>query len=999
MYTNCHSYYSLGYGTFSETDLLELAEEHKIFYITLTDINNTSAVLNFLKEAKDYKVWPAIGVDFRNDIDQQYVMIAKTNKGFEAINRFLSGHLHDESDFPTIAPDLEEVYVIYPFERVMELEKTDFKSNEYIGISVRNLNRLPFTKYKNYTEKLVVQQQVSFRNKADFNAHRLLRCIALNTLLSKLQLDEQSELENRMYSKDQLLALYAEHPYVLENTKRMLQSCKVDFFFGDERTNQNQLMYFESREKDFNYLQQLCYRKLPERYKEVTPKIIARVEKELETIKKMDFVSYFMINYMMIERAKSQGYYHIGRGSGANSIVAYIIGITNVDPIELDLYFERFINVFRNSPPDFDIDFSWTDRDEMTAYLFDTYDNVALLGTYVTFKYKSTVRELGKVFGIPKMEIDAYLSGYPTVGQNGKYFEYVEKYSHYIESFPRFTSVHSSGIIITEKPIYYFSATIMPPKNFETVQFDMNIAEEVGIYKFDILAQRGLAKIKESLALIRENQPDAIIKDIDDVKEFINDPKLNKMLETGDCMGVYYVESPAMRGLMTKMQTNDYIGLVAASSIIRPGVSGGGMKNEFILRHRFPEKRKEAHPVMLDILHETYGVMVYQEDVLKVAHEFAGFSLAEADILRRGMRGKTKSKGVIAKMEAKFRNNCLKKGFESKVVGEVWSQMRAFAGYAFAKGHSASYAVESYQSLYLKQYFPIEFMVAVLNQGGGFYKVETYLHELKKRGAIVEMPCVNNSDHPHRLIGKTVYLGFGLIKGLETNVIQKILNERQLYGSFKGLEDFLFRVNIGVEQISMLIRMNAFRFIGEDKHKTMWKAYLHFSKTKKKPGIPLLFQEKAKEYTLPNIRTSQTIEAYDQISLLGFPLISRFELLKDEMEPSITASQLKGYNKRRVVIYGNLITAKDTPTQNKRIMAFGTFFDRDGMVFDTVHFPGFIEKYPLKAKGIYKITGIVAEELGHYAINAEQAIYQAITPDPRHHTTSNSNKNSNLLIQ
>ncbi|MEZ7875688.1 MAG: DNA polymerase III subunit alpha, partial [Polaribacter sp.] len=398
----------------------------------------------------------------------------------------------------------------------------------------------------------------------------------------------------------------------------------------------------------------------------------------------------------------------------------YIIGITDVDPIELDLYFERFINPFRASPPDFDIDFSWKDRNTVTQYIFDRFDNVALLATYNTFKYRAVVRELGKVFGLPKEEIDK-LSKRVAGHKLDEISKLVLKYGKLIEGFPNYVSVHSAGVLILDKPIHYYSATSLPPKGFATVQFDMNIADDVGVFKFDILGQRGLAKIKDALAIIKENNPSAPEIDITDIERFKKDKKINNLLKTGGAIGAYYVESPAMRGLMQKLQTQDYLGLVAASSIIRPGVSGSGMKEEFIKRHRFPEKRKEAHPILLEIMPETYGVMVYQEDVMKVANKFADLTLGEADVLRRGMSGKYRSVEEFKAVEDKFVSNCRKKGHKDALIFEVWNQIKSFAGYAFAKGHSASYAVESYQSLFLKCYYPIEFMTAVLNNGGGFY--------------------------------------------------------------------------------------------------------------------------------------------------------------------------------------------------------------------------------------------------------------------------------------
>ncbi len=993
MYTNCHTYYSLRYGTFSEVELLEMAQKNDITYVALTDINSTTAVLSFLQLSGNYKIYPIIGVDFRNGVDQQYVVLAKNNIGFQTINTFLSEHLHSKSDFPEKAPELENTFVIYPFEKVLELEKIKFKANEFIGISVKDLNKLPFSVYKGYVDKLVIHQTVTFRNQSDYNAHRLLRAIDLNIVLSKLPESQQGNKTDRMHTKDDLLTRYADYPSMIENTKRILQQCKVDFFFNDDRTNQNQDRYFNTKEQDFDYLKKLCYDKLYSRYPEAQPTIIERVEKELEAIKTMDFVSYFLINYDIVQYAISKEYPFIGRGSGANSIVAYIIGITNVDPIDLDLYFERFINIYRSSPPDFDIDFSWKDRNDVTRYIFERFEHTALMGTYVTFQYKAVVRELAKVFGVPKIEVDTFLKGYTIDPKNDEFFKLIHKYGKLIHGFPNYISIHSGGIIITKKPIYYYTATILPPKGFQTIMFDMNIAENLGIYKFDILAQRGLSKIKDAITIIRENQPEASIENIDNVYKFKSDPEINNLLKVGDCMGVFYVESPAMRTLMTKLQTQDYLGLVAASSIIRPGVANGGMKNQYILRHRYPEKKKEAHPVLLAILEDTYGVMVYQEDVLKVAHKFAGLSLAESDILRRGISGKSRSKGEVLRIAQKFKTNCIQKGYTPEDTESVWNQIQAFAGYAFAKGHSASYAVESYQSLYLKKYFPLEFMTAVLNNGGGFYNIPTYINEIKKCGGIVAPPCINTSDHPNRIIGKTVFLGFGMIRDIETRTIQKILNERQLYGSFTSFSEFVDRIHISLEQLILLIRLDAFRFTTIDKHHLMWEAYLQCKSSKTTQIHPVLFKPKKIDYTLPEISSNFVIDAYDQIELLGFPLVSQFQLLLEEPSSMLKANTLKNFSAKKVIIYGNLITAKRVKTNKNQMMIFGTLLDSEGDIFDVVLFPKVALEYPMKSKGIYKILGSVIEELGYFYIVADKAERQAIVPDPRFHTPENSNKN------
>ncbi|MCL4154796.1 UNVERIFIED_CONTAM: hypothetical protein GTU68_041179, partial [Idotea baltica] len=681
--------------------------------------------------------------------------------------------------------------------------------------------------------------------------------------------------------------------------------------------------------------------------------------------------------------AKSKGYFHVGRGSGANSIVAYIIGITDVDPIELDLYFERFINPFRASPPDFDIDFSWKDRDDVTQYIFKRFENTALLATYNTFKYKAVVRELGKVFGLPKEEIDKLSKGNLSTNQVDEVGKLVLKYGKLIEGFPNYVSVHSAGILILDTPIHNYSATFLPPKGFSTVQFDMIIAEDVGVFKFDILGQRGLAKIKDTLEIIAENRPELPPIDIHDLERFKNDKKINDLLKSGGAIGAYYVESPAMRGLMTKLQTQDYLSLVAASSIIRPGVSGSGMKDEYIKRHRYPEQRKNAHPILMKIMPDTYGVMVYQEDVLKVANQFADLTLGEADVLRRGMSGKFRSREEFLGVEKKFISNCKNKGYSDELIFEVWNQIKSFAGYAFAKGHSASYAVESYQSLFLKCYFPIEFMVAVLNNGGGFYSTEHYLHEAKMQGATIKLPCINTSDHANRVKGKSIYLGFGYLKNLEKLVIQRFLSERQLYGVFLSLEDFIDRVIISLEQLSILIRIGSFRFTGKSKTELLWHAIFKLNANKSKTRQPKLFKPNHKHFELPKLESNSIENAFDEMELLGFPLCGYFNLIDEIITNDITADNMCNNINQQVIIYGSLVNSRYNKTSQGKLMRLSTFIDKNGNYFDAVHFTEVVHKYPIHGLGIYKCLGFITEKFGFCSMIISKSRKLIIKSNPR----------------
>ncbi|TXD53999.1 MULTISPECIES: DNA polymerase III subunit alpha [unclassified Polaribacter] len=985
MYTNCHTYYSLRYGTFSEVALLQLAVENNIDTIALTDINNTSACMNFVQQAKKLNIKPVIGIDFRNGNTQQFIALAKSNTGFENINRYLSSFLESKTVIPNKPKPLEDVFIIYPFEKVLELNLTSFATNEFIGISIAEINKLRFSYLKKYEDKIVIQQQVTIRNKKDFNAHRLLRAIDNNTLLSKLPTTEECLETDKMHSAIALQKHFDEFPFILENTKKLLQQCTINFGFGDARKNQNLNLYYNSFDEDCKMLLQLCDEKIHKRYKNPSEKVHARLQKELKVIIELKFVSFFLINYDIINYAKKNNFFHVGRGSGANSIVAYIIGITDVDPVELDLYFERFINPFRASPPDFDIDFSWKDRNTVTQYIFDRFDNVALLATYVTFKYRAVVRELGKVFGLPKEEIDK-LSKRVVGNTLDDISKLVLKYGKLIEGFPNYVSVHSAGILILDKPIHYYSATNLPPKGFATVQFDMNIADDVGIFKFDILGQRGLAKIKDALEIIKENNPNAPEIDITDIESFKKDKNINNLLKSGGAIGAYYVESPAMRGLMQKLQTQDYLGLVAASSIIRPGVSGSGMKEEFIKRHRFPEKRKEAHPILLEIMPETYGVMVYQEDVMKVANKFADLTLGEADVLRRGMSGKYRSVEEFKAVEDKFVSNCRKKGHKDELIFEVWNQIKSFAGYAFAKGHSASYAVESYQSLFLKCYYPIEFMTAVLNNGGGFYSAEHYIHEAKMCGATIALPCINTSDHANTVKGKTIYLGFGYLKNVEQLTIQRILTERQIHGPFFSLDDFIDRIAISIEQVTVLIRIDAFRFTSKQKTTLLWDATfkLNATKSKQKQTQGKLFRLQHQNFKIPELHSHWLENVYDEMELLGFTIHDYFSMVTEKFCPHIKAKEMNLFTNQNVLLYGQLVTTRFNKTSQGKLMRLSTFIDADGHYFDAVHFTDVVNQYPINGMGIYACYGKITNRFDFCSMNVIKSKKMSISSDPRH---------------
>jgi DNA polymerase III subunit alpha len=962
MLINCHTHYSFCYGTYTPEELMKELKQKGYSSFALTDINNTSACLDVVRRAEaEYGLKPIVGIDFRNGADQKYVGIAINNDGFRELNEHLSYHLHSGEKLEEVAPVFNNAFVIYP---ATNYKGWQLRENEFIGVAIKDLLQMQFLPVKHQQHKMVALQPVTFPDKKHFNSHRLLRAIDTNTLLSKLSMKEQAAPEEIMLSEEEMYVAYANHPMIIRNTEYILNESGISFEYG-KLANKNLKHYTGSAAGDIELLRRECETGLKYRFKEPSKIVLDRMEKEIDIISQMNFASYFLINMDIVRYAAHKGYYHVGRGSGANSLLAYLLKITDVDPIDLDLYFERFINLYRANAPDFDIDFSWTDRDDITRYIFERFgknNRTALLGAYNTFQHDAVIRELGKVFGLPPGEIDKLQASdkYPVTDELGKL---VLRYSKVIEGAPSHLSIHSSGILISQESVYTYSATNLPPKGYPTTQFSMLEAEDIGLYKFDILSQRGLGKIKDSLTIIKKNKNIDI--DIHNTAEFKEDEKVKHLLREAKAIGCFYVESPAMRMLLAKLRADDYLRLVAASSIIRPGVAKSGMMREYIVRFRDKnarEKAREKLPVLYDLMEETYGVMVYQEDVIKVAHVFAGLTLAEADCLRRGMSWKFKQRNEFFTVKQKFFNNCEARNHDSKIVAETWTQIESFANFAFSKGHSASYAVESYQALYLKAYYPLEYMVATLNNGGGFYRKEIYVHEAKMHGAIIEKPCINTSDALCVIRDKTIYLGLNMISGLEQQVILDIIKERECNGQFSDLHNFLKRVPLSIEQMRLLIRAGAFKFLGKNKKELLWEIHSLINPLKKKDAEKELFEIRPRIWTLPQLNNSWLDEAFDEQELFGFTLYSPFDLLRDPITSDLKAKDLKKHIGQAVTIAAYLVTIKNTGTSKGERMCFGTFLDLDGHWVDTVHFPPSLRQSPFTGPGCYILTGKVTEE-------------------------------------
>jgi len=977
MLVNLHSYYSLRYGVLSIEQLVSglVSKGHNV--AVLTDINNSTGSLIFIKACREAGIEGFAGVEFRNGDDLLFIGIAKNETGFRELNELLTVSNQTKKPLPDLAPEFQHVAVIYPFGKKIN---RPLRQHEFIGVRHIHLNKIRLESAKQI-EKYVIWQPVTFTNSAEYKLHTQLRAIDHNILFSQLKPAQFADAFEVFPSTAQLQVKFKDFPVLIGNTEQLLSGCSFNFDFEQQR---NKKTFTGNRYDDKQLLRTYAIDGLQRRYGKSNKAAKERVLKELDIIDNLNFSAYFLITDDICRYARSRGFHYVGRGSGANSIVAYCLGITDVCPIELDLYFERFLNPKRKSPPDFDVDFSWQDRDEMYEYIFHRYQtgNVALMGAMSTFRDRSIIREMGKIYGLPKADIDRLIREPASIMNKNEITNMILSVYEQLADFPNQRTIHASGVIISELPLTCYSALDYPPKGLPTVQYDMHLAEDIGFEKFDILSQRGIGHIKDCKEIVMQNRGVEI--DTSNPRRFFRDPKIADQLRSANTIGCFYVESPAMRQLISKLKCDDYLTLVAASSIIRPGVASSGMMKAYIERHHDPGKVAYLHPVMEQQLKETYGVMVYQEDVMKVGHHYGGLDLADADVLRRMMSGKGRSKKHLDEIHDKFFNHCKSSGYPEEISREIWRQMESFAGYSFNKAHSASFAVESYQSLFLKTYYPLEFMVAVLNNYGGFYQRKVYVNEARRSGANICLPCLNKSVFNTCIYERDIYLGFDCLQNLEGKLANHIAEERQRHGDYTDLENFVLRTGAGLEQVIVLIRCGAFRFTGTSKKELLWEAHMLLNGVKYEKDNNLLFESLTRKPVLPKLDYSIIEDQYDEIELLGFPVsASMFDLARSGFRGDTAADQLRHFEGRTVRMVGDFVCDKYVRTKNGKVMKFGTFLDVDGDFFDTVHFPPSLAKWPLYGNGLYLIMGKVVLDFGYPAIEVERIERMPLQPDPR----------------
>ncbi len=783
-----------------------------------------------------------------------------------------------------------------------------------------------------------------------------------------------------------------------------------------------------AEEESFRLLRSQCLAAVPRRFPadETPPELVhARLERELSIIRGKGFSAYFLVVRDIVSTCPRT----CGRGSAAASIVSYLLGITHVDPLAHDLFFERFLNEGRSDLPDIDVDFPWDERHAVLNGVFRKYaGRVAMVADHCRFSGRSRVREPAVAMGKSPEEIDALVRAW-RYGNDGALPPPLAKAAALLDGVPRYIGTHPGGVVITPGPITDYTHIQPSLLGFPVLAWEKDGTERSGLVKIDLLGNRSLAVLRDCISLVSSSsaangasaaggEPAAETKgstcDIPVWESFnpVKEPCARDLIESGATIGIFYIESPATRQLLAKMQNGDYEHLVAASSIIRPAANK--YINEYVRRLR-GGSWKHLAPQVEAVLAETYGIMVYQEDVSRVAMAAAGFSGAEADVLRKVLTKKRKGLS-LENWHDRFFSGCGDNGIANEETVALWEMMQSFLGYSFCKAHSASYALVSYRLAWMKARYPGYFIVSVINNGGGFYSTQTYLDEARRLGYRLIPPCVNASERQYvaieecgeSLSGRAcrgrIHTGLMQIRDVSSVCIARLIEERRLHGLFADVADFLNRVLPSIEDCRALVRSGAMDFletipqgsVGD----TAADKVLHGIPARTRPQLLWIYHQwrrgrskgaqsrnlagLCEEWSPPSCISdySPAIKLRDEADFLGVlvsvdtaGLFKRRSLTVAERRhwpAPVDSSQLTRHIGRQVSLLGIATAGKEVVASTGDSMCFRSFTDTDG-VFETVLFPNAYRRLMpiLENNSAFLLLGTVHEDFNAVIVHID----------------------------
>ena len=984
-----HSSFSPNWGIHSPASLCAAAKAAGMTRLALTDRNGLYGIPRFIEEAQKAGLAPLIGTEAVSGAHRA-ILLAKDQDGYANLCHLVSA-LHAKQHFnlvEALQTWRDGLFILSDDAVLLETLARQSRNSLFAELSpghdmeqtmalVRRLNLPP-----------VATSRAVFLQDEDVKVHRVLRAIAGNTTLPRLRADDCARPTDFLLSEKALAAHFPHCPEALPNAANIADACRTDWAFS---TTIFPRFRGWADGQAANELKQRARQGAMWRYGAINAGIEARLVKELSIIQDKGFAHYFLVVQELAELSPRT----CGRGSAAASLVAYCLGITHVDPLRYNLFFERFLNEGRVDPPDIDIDFPWDERDAVLDFAFQRYGSkcAAMVANQVGFKSRGALREVAKVFGLPADEIKTITRRLASQWSAQRGIEAMEAHPLFrgetlssdwqnilaiasrLNGQLRHLAQHCGGLVVVPDDIRRYVPVEVSAKGRPLIQWEKDQTEAAGLVKIDILGNRSLAVIRDALAAVARHTGTEI-----DYRDWqpLTDRKTRALLCAGDTIGCFYIESPATRQLLKKMwrdyplpdEDSLFEHLVMASSIIRPAANN--FIREFVARmHDKPWRH--LHPLLEPILGETYGLAVYQEQITQIAMALAGFTASEGDKLRKIISKKDKGQ-KLEDFRNRFISGGLGNGVTTQVLNKVWQQVLSFAGYSFCKPHSASYALVSCKAAWLKSNYPAEFLAAVISNGGGYYTTLGYLSEARRLGIKILTPDINVSDYPYYGKGDELRIGLMQIASVPQQTIHSILTERCKNGAFTELDNFLQRLPLlPAADVKQLIKAGCFDILeGRGNRPGLIWQLLNHHRRPATIGLGELFPAKTTE--TPNLPSCDdaTLRAHE-LETLGLPAgYHPLEPYQKIIQASgaVPAAELSRWTGRHVTLAGWWVTGKPVRTANGKPMEFVTFEDTTAL-FDATFFPAAYARFcrKLGTPRPYLIKGLVEEEFGVATVN------------------------------
>jgi DNA-directed DNA polymerase III PolC len=854
----CHSYYSFLDSTLSPGAIVQLAKQHELSAVALTDTGNLHGVVEFVQAAQAAGIKPIIGAELRVG-SHPALLYAANSTGYFNLCRLLSRHAEGTEDEASVAT------------KQRALLKRSFLAEHNEGLLAVSSDATLAECFPGRFYLAALQREgdvacpaVHYAQASDRQRYDILQSIRTLTLLEHRHPDKQSGGRFHFRTPVEFGAMCAQHPEWIRATHEIADRCEFAFPFGKP-----QFPAFVpldgSGSSDF--LRRLVLDGLRDRYdgKRIISdtgaavpltQVRAQIEEELGIIAEVGYEDYFLITWDLLQTCRERGIEWITRGSAADSLVCYCLGISDVCPIRFGLYFRRFLNKERmalHKLPDIDIDFAHDRKDDVVNLIFDKYgrEHCAVVGGFSTFQARSAFADVAKVLGLSEHQVRRFTEHFPwsfgsswepTGFDSQRVVELLrgnpecrdlplteEPYKTAIETagfldgFPRHPKMHPCGVVLSCQPMHTLTPTFIANKGYATTHLNMDSVEAVGLVKMDILAQGGLAVMRDAKESLKKR---GVGVDLIGLEPW-QDSKVWEMIASGGARAVHHIESPAMTSLCKMTNVREIDGLVAIVSVIRPGAANEDKKRKFTRRYQKMEPPEYPHPSLESCLRSTFGLVVYEEHILQISEAFAGLSPGRADVLRRALV--KQNWRVVKEIESEFTECARARGHDDTKIREVWELVTGFNGYAFCKAHSTAYGVEAYQAAWLKRYYPAEFMAGVLTNGKGFYHPIVYVLECHRLGLTLLPPSVNEPGPAFVARGRTIRVPLTHVKGLTTRTADSMLATRK-HGSFESMANFFHRVSPSGEELEAMIRVGAFDDFGETRTRQFWQAQ-HLLKT------------------------------------------------------------------------------------------------------------------------------------------------------------------------